>query len=70
MNDTKKHQSPRLPVERLVSCRDGVFKNMCKAYPHEMYDQWPKEFVEYAKGVLPGISEDEIKRVLKETEGN
>lgn len=57
-------------VERLVSCHDKAFKTMCMAYPHEMHAQWPSEFMEYAKVALPGISEEEIIRVLKKTEGS
>jgi len=46
----------------------GAFEFMARCHPVETYDTWPERFWEYFQVRCPGVTRNEMMRLLKETE--
>lgn len=45
-----------------------MFDMFCNLHPHEAYELNPKEFIRHCKELNPDVTEEEIIKLLKETE--
>jgi hypothetical protein len=45
--------------------RQAIFEEMATLYPHEMAAAYPEEFRQFFKRQCPGVSEEDMQRLLK-----
>lgn len=50
-----------------MSADQEAFEAFASAYPHEVHDEWPDRFWEFFQRVRPGMSREDMVRLLNET---